>query len=171
MLLYFFEGPVFSLIFANCLRGLGRRTKDGSAILTAAIAGGAAWPLAMYGAARGRRGSYQYAYCVVAAAFAVGTLLPLWQNFVPSARRISDPILKTRDDSVSRKSGRSNESTRGLGFFKRKPRTQHVERAGSNASSQERRSDSLGRNDSLGRINTLDSNTNTANLKKTSSET
>ncbi|KAE9991048.1 hypothetical protein EG327_000587 [Venturia inaequalis] len=170
MLLYFFEGPMFSLIFANCLRGLGRWTKDGSAILTAAIAGGAAWPLAMYGAARERRGSYQYAYCVVAAAFAVGTLLPLWQNFVPSARRISDPILEIRDDSGSRKSGRSNESTRGLGFFKRKPRTQHVEKAESNASSQGRRSDSLGRNDSLGRINTLDSNTNTANLEKTSSE-
>jgi fucose permease len=77
MLLYFFEGPIFSLIYANCLRGLGKWTKDGNALLAAAISGGAAWPPIMYGAVKGGHKSYQYAYCVVAAAFAVGTLLPL----------------------------------------------------------------------------------------------
>ncbi|TLD18831.1 MFS general substrate transporter [Venturia nashicola] len=47
MLLYFFEAPIFSLIFATCLRGLGKWTKDGSALLTAAISGGAVWPAVM----------------------------------------------------------------------------------------------------------------------------
>lgn len=181
MLIYFFEGPVFGLVFANCLRGLGRWTKDGSALLTAAISGGAAWPPIMYGVAgaKGGRRRYQYAYCIVAAALAVGTLLPIWQNFVPAARKISDPVVKRRmrdDDAGSRGSGRSNDSGRGFALFKRKTNTQHVERVGSNNSTPERndrgrRSDSFERNDSLGRIDTLESNTNTADLEKASSET
>jgi fucose permease len=134
MLLYFFEGPIFSLIFANSLRGLGKYTKDGSALLTAAISGGAAWPPVMYGAAKGGHKRYQYAYCVVAAALAIGILLPLWQNLVPAARKLSDPVKSSNDDGdESSGSGRSNGSGRGFGAFKRKRNdTEHVERAGSN---------------------------------------
>jgi hypothetical protein len=162
MLLYFFEGPIFSFIFANCLRGLGKWTKDGSALLTAAISGGAAWPPIMYGAARGGHKRYQYAYCVVAAALAIGTLLPVWQNLVPAARKLSDPVKSMRDEGAeSSGSGRSNESGRskgsgsGFGILKRKRNTEHVERAGSITDTLER----------------AGSNTDTAQLEKTSLET
>ncbi|QDS76310.1 hypothetical protein FKW77_002344 [Venturia effusa] len=163
MVLYFFEGPIFSLIFANCLRGLGKWTKDASALLTAAISGGAAWPPIMYGAAKGGQRRYQYAYCVVAAALAVGTLLPLWQNFVPAARRISDPVPKIRGVDADPNRRRSIDSTRGLGLFKKTTRTQHVERVGSPTSIPEA-------DDSLGRIDTLESHGVTATLEKVSSE-
>lgn len=136
--------------------------------MTAAISGGAAWPPIMYGAAKGGHKRYQYAYCVVAAALAIGTLLPLWQNFVPAARKISDPVMRRRDDDVGSRG--SGESRRGFGLFNRKTRTQFVERAGSNSSAPER-NDSLGRIDTLERSNTLESNTHTANLEKASSET
>jgi fucose permease len=133
MLLYFFEGPIFSLIFANCLRGLGKHTKDGSALLTAAISGGAAWPPIMYGAARGGHKRYQYAYCVVAAALAIGTLLPLWQNLVPAARKLSDPVKSSNvDGTLPSASGRTQ---RTFGGIHRKRNTQHVERAASSTDS------------------------------------
>ncbi|KKY14558.1 putative mfs monosaccharide transporter [Diplodia seriata] len=41
---YFFEGPIFSLLFAQSLRGMGRHTKEASALLTASISGGAIFP-------------------------------------------------------------------------------------------------------------------------------
>jgi hypothetical protein len=158
MLLYYFEGPIFSLIFANSLRGLGKWTKDGSAVLTAAISGGAAWPPVMYGAAKGGHKRYQYAYCVVAAALAIGTLLPLWQNFVPAARKISDPVKNTADEGAE-SSGleRSNVSRQNLGAFQRaKSNREYVERADSNAGTMER---------------TFSHSDTTTNLEKASSET
>lgn len=44
LLLFFFEGPVFPLLFSLGLRGLGKRTKSGAAYLTAAASGGGAFP-------------------------------------------------------------------------------------------------------------------------------
>ena len=92
MLLYFFEGPIFSLIFAMAIRGVGRHTKDAAAVLTAAISGGACWPPVMYGVVAGTGRGYQYGYCVVIAAFATGILLPIWQNCHPMARKLADPL-------------------------------------------------------------------------------
>lgn len=87
MCVYFFEGPLFSLLFAIPLRALGRHTRDGSALLTAAIGGGAVFPPIMHAVAEARGSDgYQYAYCVIIAAFAAGTLLPIYINLLPLAQ-------------------------------------------------------------------------------------
>ncbi|KAF2431951.1 MFS monosaccharide transporter-like protein [Tothia fuscella] len=130
MLLFFFEGPIFSLIYASCLRGLGKHTKLGSAFLTAAISGGAAWPPIMYAVATGPtpRRRYQHAYSVVVAALACGIVLPIWQNLFPAARKIADPPkAEPRDDNeLPSLSSIRNRS----GFLRRrKNEAEHVERA------------------------------------------
>ncbi|EKG21585.1 Major facilitator superfamily [Macrophomina phaseolina MS6] len=51
---YFFEGPIFSLIFAQTLRGMGRHTKEASAIITASIIGGAIFPPINFAVGGGR---------------------------------------------------------------------------------------------------------------------
>jgi fucose permease len=76
VLLFFFEGPIFGLVFAQTMRGLGRRTKLASMLLTSAAGGGAAFPPIAYGAMKAV--DVQYAYCVVVAAFAGGVVLPVW---------------------------------------------------------------------------------------------
>ncbi|KAF2142371.1 uncharacterized protein K452DRAFT_286795 [Aplosporella prunicola CBS 121167] len=88
--LYFFEGPIFSLVFAQALRGLGRNTKEASTWLTAAVSGAAVLPPVFYGVQKSH--GVRYAYCVPIAAAAFGALLPLYLNFLPAARRQVDPI-------------------------------------------------------------------------------
>ena len=92
MLLYFCEGPIFSLIYAMCLRGLGRYTKDGSALMTASIVGGAIMPPIMNAVADSQAQKTAYSYSVVIATFAFGTLLPVYVNLWPAARKQVDPI-------------------------------------------------------------------------------
>lgn len=92
MLLYFCEGPIFSLIYAMSLRGLGRHTKDGSALLTASIAGGAIMPPIMNAVAHSQAQRTAYSYSVVVATFAFGALLPVYVNLWPAARKQVDPI-------------------------------------------------------------------------------
>ena len=89
IIVYFFEGPIFSLNFAQTLRGMGRNTKDVSILLTAALSGGAVFPPVAYGVLKVK--NVQYAYCVVVAVFAFGALLPLWLNGCPAAKAIVDP--------------------------------------------------------------------------------
>ena len=88
IILYLFEGPLFSLIFTSGLRGMGAHTKTASAFLTSAISGGAVFPPIMYGVEKSR--GVQYAYCVVVAAFSAGILLPIWTNVDAKARRLVD---------------------------------------------------------------------------------
>lgn len=90
LMVFFFEGPLFSLIFAQSLRGQGHHTKDASVLITAAIGGGAVFPAISY-VARVARGP-QYSLCVTVAAFATGTLLPIVLNALPFARKIVDPV-------------------------------------------------------------------------------
>ena len=99
IILMFFEGPLFALIFAQPLRGLGKHTKDGAVLLTAAIGGGSVFPSAMYGAMQARNA--QYAFCVVVAALAAGTIFPVWLNLLPASRELSDPV---RDEQARRSS-------------------------------------------------------------------
>ncbi|KAF2086130.1 MFS monosaccharide transporter-like protein [Saccharata proteae CBS 121410] len=86
---YFFEGPIFPLVFSQALRGLGRHTRVGSACLTAAISGGAIIPPITDAVTDGHGTSY--AYCVVVAAAAFGTILPIYLSFLPQARTLADP--------------------------------------------------------------------------------
>ncbi|KAF2665500.1 MFS general substrate transporter [Microthyrium microscopicum] len=95
LLLYFFEGPIFAFIYGMSLRGLGRHTKDGAALITASISGGGVFPPILYGVAGGNPAYFQGAYRVIVAAFAIGMLFPLYLNFFPLARRIADPVRKS----------------------------------------------------------------------------
>ena len=99
ILLMFFEGPLFPQIFAQGIRGMGRHTKDASVLLTAAIGGGAVFPPIMFAALKIHNA--QFAFCVIVAAFAAGTLYPLWLNTLPATRQLSDPI---RDEQTRRES-------------------------------------------------------------------
>ncbi|KAF2018207.1 MFS general substrate transporter [Aaosphaeria arxii CBS 175.79] len=99
VLLMFFEGPLFAYIFVQPLRGMGKHTKDASALLTAAIGGGAIVPPIMYGALKAHNA--QYAFCVVIAFYAAGTLFPVWLNLYSIARKLSDPV---RDERTRRES-------------------------------------------------------------------
>jgi fucose permease len=99
ILLMFFEGPLFPQIFAQGIRGMGRHTKDASVLLTAAIGGGAVIPPVMFAALKIRNA--QYAFCVIIAAYAAGSLYPLWLNALPATRKLSDPI---RDEDTRRES-------------------------------------------------------------------
>ncbi|RDL37694.1 MFS general substrate transporter [Venustampulla echinocandica] len=91
LLFFFFEGPIWPLIFAIGLRGLGGKTKFGAGCLTAAASGGGIFPFVMYAVQQIQNKSIQYSYCVIIALFAFGMLLPLYLNFVPNARAQVDP--------------------------------------------------------------------------------
>jgi fucose permease len=120
--LYAFEGPIFPLIYAIALRGMGRYTKDGSAFLTAAISGGAVFPPIMFRVADGMSQRYQPAYRVVVAAFSVGILFPIYLNFFPLARRQADhakPLVLGEDNGNPRRSsdGSGRRSSEGVEMF------------------------------------------------------
>lgn len=91
LVFFFFEGPVWPMIFAIGLRGLGRKTKQGASFLTAAASGGAVFPFVMLAVQRLNGESIQYSFCVIVALFAFGLLYPLHLNFVPAVRHVVDP--------------------------------------------------------------------------------
>jgi fucose permease len=88
--LFFFEGPVFPLVFAIGLRGMGRRTKIAAAALTASAASGAIFPFVMLAIQRLQHETAQYSYSVVIALFVAGLLMPLYLNMVPKAKNQVD---------------------------------------------------------------------------------
>ncbi|KAI9727077.1 MAG: hypothetical protein M1828_007278 [Chrysothrix sp. TS-e1954] len=99
MCVYFFEGPIFSLLYAIPLRGLGRRAKDAAALITASTSGGALGPGLYYLAAQSRGDSgQQYAYCTVIATSAATALFAVYLNLWPSAREQVDPIMPGKGD-------------------------------------------------------------------------
>ncbi|KAF2466976.1 MFS monosaccharide transporter-like protein [Lindgomyces ingoldianus] len=99
VMVMFFEGPIFSLVYAQALRGWGKHTKDAAILLTAAIGGGGVFPPIFYGVQQSHNA--QYAYCVVVATFAFGMIFPLWINVHPTARQIVDPM---KDEQTRRAS-------------------------------------------------------------------
>jgi fucose permease len=117
LMVFFFEGPLFPLIFAQSIRGMGKYTKDGSAILVAAISGGGVLPGLSYVAAQAQNS--QYALCVAVAGFAGATLLPLFLNCSPLARALCDPLKDPSEITDESLPGSSNSSvaSRALSFF------------------------------------------------------
>lgn len=92
VLLFFFEGPGWPLIFAISLRNLGRKTKIGSACITAGGSAGAALPWIMYAVQSVGSGlSVQYSFCVLVALAAGGMLFPIYLDVLPGARAQVDP--------------------------------------------------------------------------------
>jgi fucose permease len=92
-LLAFFEGPIWPLVFAIGLRGMGAKTKYAAAGITAGASGGAIFPFVMW-AVQGDGRSVQASFSVIIALFAAGTLFPIYLNLVPGAREQVDPITK-----------------------------------------------------------------------------
>lgn len=89
-LIYLFQSGIFAVIFCVGLRGLGMHTKTASAFLTAAISGGAVFPVIQAAAERAR--GERYAFCVPLAAFAMGTIFAIYLNVVPAAKKQVDPV-------------------------------------------------------------------------------
>lgn len=105
IMVYFFEGPLFPFIFAMSLRGCGKHTKTASALITAAISGGAVFPPMTYGATQTH--NVQFAFCVAVVAFGVGALLPVWLYVSKDAREIVEPV-KREDLDLSDTSSRQS---------------------------------------------------------------
>ena len=104
-LIYLFESGIFAVIFCIGLRGLGIHTKTGSAFLTAAISGGAIFPVIQAAAERGR--GVRYGFCVALAAFAVGAVFAIYLNVVPAAKKQVDPVHEGRMARRNRRHARS----------------------------------------------------------------
>lgn len=91
IMFFFFEGPVFPMVYAMGLRGLGKRTKMGAAALAASTSGGGIFPFVMFAVQKLDHHSVQYSYCVIIALFAFGASFPVYLNLVPKARKLVDP--------------------------------------------------------------------------------
>lgn len=142
---FFFEGPIFSLVFAQSIRGMGKHTKDASALLTAAISGGAVLPAISYVVSSHH--GVQRSLVVAVVGFVVAALYPLLTNIYPLARVVVDPLsdpstitegVDVRPDSASR----SSIASRALSLFSLKKKgskggikTEWRERGGSADSS------------------------------------
>ncbi|CAF9926528.1 MAG: hypothetical protein ALECFALPRED_003463 [Alectoria fallacina] len=97
VLVLFFESGIFSLIFAISLRGLGKHTKTGSVLITAATSGGAIIPAIMWPIVSNY--NVRYAFCVVVAVFTFGALMPIYLSFSHAAKKQVDPV-HTRWNSI-----------------------------------------------------------------------
>nr|OQO20771.1 hypothetical protein B0A51_11898 [Rachicladosporium sp. CCFEE 5018] len=114
ILTYFFEGPLFALIFAQGLRGMGRHTKFASVVITSAISGGAVFsPISNYLALDGK--GAQYALIVAAVVFGFGTLMPIGLCASPALARVVDPV--SSKDASERPSETSSRASRALSFL------------------------------------------------------
>jgi fucose permease len=91
IVLYFFEGPIWPIIFAITLRGMGKHTKSASAYLTVSASGGAAFTWIMYAIEAAGGKSVQFSFSVVIALLGLGLVYPVYLNFFPPARRVADP--------------------------------------------------------------------------------
>jgi fucose permease len=101
LLVVFFEAPLHPLAFAMGLRGLGKWTKLGGCILTAAFFGACPLPFVQLAVSQDPALSVQYSFCVVVALFAAATLFPLYLNLVPAARHHVDSVSLTLPRRVS----------------------------------------------------------------------
>jgi fucose permease len=108
LLILFFEGPMWPIIFAISLRQMGRATKTAAAFLTSAASGGAVFPWIMF-AVQARGTGVQYSFCVPIALFAAGLLFPVYLSVVPAARAQVDPQGR---DTFGRRLGNNGEGDR-----------------------------------------------------------
>lgn len=115
VMVMFFEGPLFPQIFVQGIRGMGKHTKDASVLLTAAIGGGAVFPPIMYAALKIHNA--QYAFCVIVAVYAAGSLYPMYLNAFPATRMLSDPV---RDEQTRRESEAEEKRKEATGEKKEK---------------------------------------------------
>jgi fucose permease len=116
VMVLFFEAPLFSLIFGQSLRGMGRHSKTASVFITAAVGGGSVFSPISNHITNGGRGP-MYALVVAVAALAGGTLFPLLLNLHPLVRKQVDPIKNATSPPDSRPSSTSSPTNRALEFL------------------------------------------------------
>ncbi|KAK5116653.1 hypothetical protein LTR62_007327 [Meristemomyces frigidus] len=130
-MVFFMEGPIFPLIFAQGLRGMGRHTKRASVIITASCVGGAIFaPISNY--IRNSQGRLMYSLVIAIAAFSGISLYALTLNGLAPARVVVDPVkdltLSTPGSSSRERRPGSTDSrgSKALSFFSmRKKATRH----------------------------------------------
>ncbi|KAI1778389.1 MFS general substrate transporter [Hypoxylon cercidicola] len=98
VLFFFFEGPMWPLIFTLGLRGQGKRTKRAAAWITMGASGPAFWPFVMY-AIMQRGGSIQTAFAVVPALLFVTGFFSLFLDLKLDARVLVDARVGAEDQS------------------------------------------------------------------------
>lgn len=95
LMLFFFEGPIYPLIFAIGLRGMGKKTKMAAGFLTAACVGGGSWPFVMWAVQYSTHRSVQFSFVVIVALCAAGIIFPLYLCCFERARFQVDPRKQT----------------------------------------------------------------------------
>lgn len=86
---YFCEAPVYAIVFGLALRGLGAKTKLGSALVTTMNGGGAAGPWVILAIIR-RMETTRRPFIVGVVLLFLATLYPVYLSVVPKAREIVD---------------------------------------------------------------------------------
>ncbi|XXH03718.1 hypothetical protein Hte_010124 [Hypoxylon texense] len=98
ILFFFFEGPMWPLIFTLGLRGQGKRTKRAAAWITMGASGPAFWPFVMYAITQ-RGGSVQTAFIVVPPLLFVTGIFSLFLDLKRDARTLVDARVGAEDQS------------------------------------------------------------------------
>lgn len=115
-MVFFFEGPLFSLIFAQSLRGMGRNTKFASVLMTSAVSGGSIFsPISNHVA--NSNGRPRLAMLVGVVVFAAAMVFPVWLNASPAARKQCDPIKDVASPEGSRPASDASRTSKALSFL------------------------------------------------------
>lgn len=113
LLVFCMEGPLFPLIFAQSIRGMGKHTRFASVVVTSAISGGAVFsPISSDIVNRGR--GPEFALIVAAVAFGAGTIMPIGFSLIGKVRRVVDPMSGSEAASDGRPSSTSSVASRAL---------------------------------------------------------
>ncbi|TGJ87045.1 hypothetical protein E0Z10_g1767 [Xylaria hypoxylon] len=89
ILFFFFEGPMWPLIYTLGLRGQGKRTKRAAAFITMGASGPAFWPFVLY-AIHQRGSSYQTSFVLVPALLVITGFFSLFLDLKRDARALVD---------------------------------------------------------------------------------
>lgn len=116
---YFWEGPLFGLIFAQGLRGQGRNTRIASVFLTSAISGGAVFsPISTTLVHAGR--TVPFSLVVAVAAFGACLISALGFSASGKIRLLVDPVRYVSgggEEVKERGSSTSSRASRALSFL------------------------------------------------------
>jgi fucose permease len=92
IVLFFFEGPIWPIIFAISLRRIGKRTKLAGALITTAASGGGLFPFVMWDIQQVSHKTAQYSFIIIVALFAFRAVYPIYLNLEPMARKQVNPV-------------------------------------------------------------------------------
>lgn len=98
ILFFFFEGPLWPLIFALGLRGQGKRMKRAAAYITMGGSGPAFWPFVMY-AVNVKGGSYQTSFAIVPALLVITGFFSLFLDLKRDAQALVDARVGAEEQS------------------------------------------------------------------------